>query len=93
MADESRAAGARFLVAAFPYRRSWDEGGSRELETLAGLLGAYGVPLLEMRRAFQERGLRFEELTVDKLGHLGPAGHRAAAAILAEALDAGAPAP
>lgn len=88
MADESREAGARFLVAAFPYRRSWDEGGSRELEMLARILRTSGVRLVEMRSAFEERGLRFEDLTVDKLGHLGAAGHRAAAAILADALDA-----
>jgi lysophospholipase L1-like esterase len=84
MAEASREAGAGFLVVAFPFRRSWDEGGTRELEELARILAQAEVPLLDLRLDFQERGLRFEDLTVDKLGHLSAAGHRATA----EALDA-----
>jgi hypothetical protein len=35
-----------------------------------------------MAAAFRERGLRFEDLSVDNLGHLGAEGHRASAGIL-----------
>jgi hypothetical protein len=88
MAEASRAADADFLLAAFPYRRSWDEGGTPELESLAEILGRSGVPLLDLGVAFRERGQRFEDLTVDKLGHLAAAGHRATAEILDAALEA-----
>lgn len=84
MAETSRAAGAEFLVVSFPYRRSWDEGGAREMQALAGFLDAAGVPLLDMRLAWRDRGLRLEDLTVDKLGHLNANGHR----VVAELLDA-----
>jgi hypothetical protein len=82
MAEASRQAGADFQVVAFPYRRSWDEGGSRELETLAGMLERSGISLLDLRAAFRERGRRFGEMTVDKLGHLSAAGHLETARIL-----------
>jgi hypothetical protein len=81
MAARSRDAGARLLVAAFPYRRSWDEG-SVELGALGSNLASTGVPLFSMAAAFRERGLRFEDLSVDNLGHLGAEGHRASAGIL-----------
>jgi len=87
MARASRDAGASFRVVSFPYRRSWDEGGTRELRTLAGILEGAGVPLLDLRVAFRDRDLRFDELTVDKLGHLSAAGHRATAEILDAALS------
>ena len=41
-----------------------------------------------LAKVYRERGLDFEELTLDKLGHLNATGHQTVANILGERLEA-----
>ena len=43
--------------------------------------------LVDMRREYGSRNLRFEDLTIDRLGHLGPKGHAAASEIIHAVID------
>jgi hypothetical protein len=85
IAEQCRARGARFLAVLHPDRRAFD--GDSAL--IAPLEGMGGVRVVDLRRQYQARGLAFEELTIDRLGHLSPAGHVAAAAILRDLLEGG----
>lgn len=81
-----RAAGGELLVALFPYRRSWD-GETERVDFLKRLLREEeGVAFVDMAEGFRARGLEFDALAVDKLGHLNARGHAAAAEVLEEAL-------
>jgi hypothetical protein len=60
--------------------------GSSWADALARAPALAGVPVLDLRRAYLERGLLWEELALDGIGHLSTTGHRAAATILREGL-------
>jgi hypothetical protein len=50
-----------------------------------------GTPVIDLRRAYLEKGARWQDITFDTIGHLTPAGHRLAAEILAAALSSDPP--
>lgn len=77
----SEQAGARFVVALHPDKATF-KSGSEWVEALVAAPDLQGVTLLDLRREYRERGLRFGDLTVDGIGHLSAAGHHAAATIL-----------
>jgi hypothetical protein len=78
-----RGHGARFLVVLHPDRRAF-AGDSTLITPLEAL---NGVRVVDLRLEYRGRGLRYEDLTLDALGHLNGAGHVAAAAILRTLLE------
>ena len=80
MAERSALAGAAFVVLVHPDRRAWsgDEALVRPL-TVGGLGGARVVL---MKEQYVARNLAFGDVTLDRLGHLSPKGHAAAAEII-----------
>ncbi len=91
MRDAVEARGARFLVLLHPERvtsarsaRAWEAG-------LTARLNEAGVSSLSLAAAYAERGLEYDELAIDSIGHLSARGHAVTAAILAEALHSQAP--
>jgi hypothetical protein len=77
--------GARLLVAVHPNRASYHDGMAWAY-SLASTPALRGTPLLDMRREYLARGLSWDELALDGIGHLSSAGHRAAASIMSERL-------
>lgn len=91
MRDLAASRGATFLVLLHPDRPS--QNGERWAEDFAARLEAEGVSAVDLLRSYEERGLDFEDVAIDALGHLSPPGHAETATILEEALrEAGAPA-
>lgn len=85
MAERSRAAGAEFVVLAFPDREEFD-GATRWGRALVRSPAVLGVPIVDMARRFRSAGLGFDDFATDKIGHLSPQGHRETARILAQLL-------
>ncbi len=89
--DLVRSVGARLVVVIHPYSRSWREGSEMldELQdALASVGGAgSGARWIDLAEVYREKNMAFEELTLDKLGHLNVAGHQAVADILEERLE------
>lgn len=81
MRQESEQAGARFVVALHPDKAAF-KNGSEWIEALLAAPELQDVAVVDLGREYRQRGLRYSELAVDAIGHLSPAGHRAAAAIL-----------
>jgi GDSL-like lipase/acylhydrolase family protein len=79
-AARSAAAGASFVVLVHPDRRAASGDDTLVTPLTSGGLGATRV--VQMRREYEARKLRFEDLTIDRLGHLGPYGHAAASEII-----------
>ena len=83
--DDCRRRGVRLVVALFPGRRDF-------LETSpwrAGLreaVASAGITTVDMTERFQAAGLRFDQIAIDRVGHLNPRGHELAAQALAERL-------
>jgi len=76
-----RERGVRLLVATFPSEHSYES--EPELHRrFHDALRFAGVRTLELRHELRALGLRAPEVTFDETGHLGPAGHRAAAEVL-----------
>jgi hypothetical protein len=78
--------GADLAVVVHPNRVSFLEGSSWA-DAFARAPALPGLRVFDMRREYRERGLRWEELALDGIGHLSAAGHRAAATILREGLS------
>jgi len=91
MRDLAASRGATFLVLLHPDRQT--ARGDRWARQFSARLEAEGVRTLDLLKSYEERGLDFDEVTIDGLGHLSAPGHAETAAILAEALGAAGPAP
>jgi hypothetical protein len=76
-----RERGVRLLVATFPSEHSYESEPELHRRFHEALRFA-GVRTVELRRELRALGLSAAEVTLDETGHLGPAGHRAAAAVL-----------
>ena len=80
MAERSAVAGAAFVVLVHPDRRAWSGDESLVRPLTAGGLGGARVVLMEEQ--YVARDLTFEDVTLDRLGHLSSKGHAAAAEII-----------
>ncbi len=76
----SRAAGAAFVVLLHPDRRAWD--GDRGLVTPLTSGGLAGTRVVPLQGEYTARSLTFDEIMLDRLGHLSPKGHLVAAEII-----------
>ena len=83
--EQSAAAGAAFVVVLHPDRRAWSGDETMVTPLTSGALAR--TRIVHMRREYEARHLRFEDLTIDRLGHLGPNGHQAAAEIIHAVID------
>lgn len=86
MHGAARTAGARFLVLVHPTRSTYADDRSGPGLTLRDRLQREGVPLVWLRDAYHARGLRYDDLAVDGMGHLSARGHAVTAEIVAAAL-------
>ena len=80
MADRSAAVGAAFVVLIHPDRRAWSGDDAMVTPLTSGGLGR--TPVVPMRREYGARRVSFEEMTLDRLGHLSPRGHAVASEII-----------
>ena len=85
MAERSRAAGAAFVVLIHPDRRAWSGDDAMVTPLTSGGLGR--TRIVPMRGEYEARGFSFEELTLDRLGHLSPKGHAVASEIIRAVID------
>jgi hypothetical protein len=83
IAAQCRRENARFLVVVHPDHRAF-AGDSALITPLEGLAG---VRVVDLRLEYRARGLAYEDLALDRLGHLNAAGHVAAAGILRTLLE------
>ena len=80
-----RRQGVSFLVAAFPDRGSFSDTPplvARFYQTLA----SKAITAIEVAARFRADGLRLEDVALDGIAHLNPAGHRIVAALLEDEL-------
>jgi hypothetical protein len=78
-----RRQGVSFLVAAFPDRGSFSDTPhlvARFYQTLA----SKGITVIDVAARFRADGMRLEDVALDGIAHLNPAGHRIVAALLEE---------
>jgi hypothetical protein len=80
MADRCALAGAEFIVLIHPDRRAWSGDESMVTPLTVGGLGR--THLVSMAAHYRARNLSFEELTLDRLGHLSPKGHAVASEVI-----------
>jgi len=73
--------GIAFLVATFPTPFSWEEE-SWLAGTFVESLQTDGITVVDMATRFRARGLTFDAVTLDGVGHLNPLGHAIASEIL-----------
>jgi lysophospholipase L1-like esterase len=84
MRDLALSHGAAFLVLLHPYRptphaEDWASDFEARLE-------AEGIAVIDLLRSYEERGLDFDDITIDAIGHLSPPGHAQTAMIVDRAL-------
>jgi hypothetical protein len=85
LADESTAAGARFLVVVHPDEFAFKHR-SKLLRKFCGTPLLEGIPVLELGARYREAGLDWSAVSLDEPGHLTLLGHQKAAAVLEAAL-------
>jgi hypothetical protein len=84
MRDHAASRGAEFLVLLHPDRRAVRAG--RWASEFAARIVAEGVRAIDLLKSYEERGLAFDDVTIDGLGHLNALGHAETASIVEEAL-------
>jgi len=84
MRDAAASRGAAFLILLHPDRPTAQS--ERWASDFSSLLEAEGVTVIDLLSRYEERGLSFDEVALDGLGHLTPRGHTETARILEEAL-------
>jgi hypothetical protein len=85
MQGRSADAGAQFVVLVHPDRRAWSGDASLVTPLTSGGLGR--TPLVLMQGEYESRRHSFEEIALDRLGHLSPNGHRVAAGIVLSVIN------
>jgi hypothetical protein len=78
--------GVELLVATFPSEHSYESEPELHRRFHAALRVA-GVRTVELRQELRALGLSASDVTLDETGHLGPAGHRAAAGVLEDEIQ------
>jgi hypothetical protein len=76
-----RERGIAFLVATFPSQTSYRAKTSLAERFLAALRSD-GIPVVDMAARYRGLGLRYKQVALDYMGHLGPRGHAAASRVL-----------
>jgi hypothetical protein len=87
-----RERGVAFHVAVFPTEHTW-KAQPWLAATLISSLESDGIAVVDMAARFRGRGLSFETIALDGLGHLSPAGHLAASQIIESEIARPSPAP
>jgi hypothetical protein len=82
MAEATTRQRAAFVLAVFPDRRAFRRSAERRMGAFQGAFAAGGLVLVDMADGFQQRGLVFDDVASDTIGHLNPRGHAVAAEIL-----------
>ena len=85
MSERSAAAGAAFIVLVHPDRRAWSGDHAMVTPLTSGGLGRTRV--VTMQGEYVARRLSFEDITLDRLGHLSPKGHVEASKIIRVLID------
>jgi hypothetical protein len=85
MAIACQERGVRFVVAVFPGRKSY-YARPPLIEGFFEALALNDIPTIDMAEGFRERDLCFGQVAYDGIGHLTPAGHRAASEIIERSL-------
>lgn len=88
MRDRTEAHGARFVVLLHPDRVASARSAATWERALAERLQAADVEALSLADAYARRGLEYEQVALDSIGHLNASGHAVTAAILEERLGA-----
>jgi hypothetical protein len=83
-AEQCGERGVRFVTILHPTHQAF----AGDAALVTPLEGIDGVRVVDLRCEYRARGLHFRNIAFDSLGHLTPAGHMAAAAILRELLEA-----
>ncbi len=86
MAEATVQRDSAFVLAVFPDRRAFRRSPARRMAEFQGFGAQDGVALIDMADRFQRRGLAFDDVASDTIGHLSPRGHAFAADILEEEL-------
>lgn len=86
--DLAASRGARFLVLLHPERLAGARSAAAWERGLVKRLDAAGVETLSLAQAYAERGLAYDDVAMDTIGHLSASGHEITAAILEERLEA-----
>jgi hypothetical protein len=73
--------GAAFMIVLHPDKASFLEG-SEWVDAFLSWPQLAGVPVIDLRREYLERGLAWRDVALDGVGHLTATGHRTAAAVL-----------
>ncbi len=85
MREDVAERGARLLVLLFPGEDSWKPSvWSRSLLEAPQLAGA---EVVEMAAEYRRRGLTYDDVAFDSVGHLTPLGHRVTAELIADRLS------
>jgi GDSL-like Lipase/Acylhydrolase family len=87
MRDRTEFHGARFVVLLHPDRVASARAAETWERALAERLRAAGVEALSLADAYAGRGLEYEQVALDSIGHLSASGHAVTAAILQERLE------
>ncbi len=82
MSEITRSAGGRLLLVIHP-DRTLERGNTRWGEALERLATESRIPVLDMADYYRENGFTFDQVTIDGIGHLSPAGH----AVVAQAFE------
>jgi hypothetical protein len=82
MTEATTRQGAAFVLAVFPDRRAFRRSSERRMGAFQGDVAASSVSLIDMADQFQKRGLAFDDVASDTIGHLNARGHAVTAEIL-----------
>jgi hypothetical protein len=86
--DESRHAGARFLVLIHPDESAFQDYATSDLmERFCATPLLDGITVVDMAQMYRARGLEWSGVAMDPPGHLTPLGHQVAADVMAALLS------
>lgn len=85
MHAEATRHGVAFSVVLHPDKDAFQHG-SQWIDALLSSPVLEGIPVIDLRREYLARGAPWNDIALDSIGHLSPAGHRLAAQILQDLL-------
>jgi hypothetical protein len=81
MREEAVQHGSAFIVVLHPDKSHYEQR-SAWGEAFLARLTLEGIPVIDLSREYRARGMLWENIALDPIGHLSPEGHRVAADIL-----------